>query len=296
LILKLSPVLAGTLVGATVSVAGMLVFAVASYLALAKEQFKEILGLSTIAMLGLMVSMAALGSEEAVMTALLLMLFHALAKALLFLGAGVLEKLEHAKSIEGMKGLIDRSPLMAVLLVGGFMSMTLPPFGLFVGKLLAIETIAAGLHAHPWLLVNLLGIALGGVLLSLLYFKVASALLSSDPDKLPDRTPLPFAFGWGLYLLAALSVGLIVVVAAHFFADAAFGFYLFTLPLLIGALLPLLFSKLARFDRVREYHCGEVNGFDSALFYYEPGAVIERRIFYGFSALFGAILLSGVIA
>ncbi len=296
LILKLSLVLGGTAVGVTVSITGMLIFAVASYLALARDQLKEILGLSTIAMLGLMVSMAAMGNKEGFDIALVLILFHALGKALLFLTAGLLEKEEHAKSIEAMKGLIDRSPRAALFLVAGFMTMALPPFGLFIGKLFAIEAVVAGIHDHPWLIVNLLGIVIGGVLITLLYFKVASALLSRDSDKAVEKRPVPLGFSWGLWTLLLLALVLMVSTASQFFAADMGSFVYFVLPLAAAALLPLLFSRLAMFDRAREYHCGEKADFDAAMVYFDSGETGYRRIYYGFTALFILILIAGVMA
>lgn len=86
LILKLSPAIAGTLTGALVGLTGVAVFAAAGFLALSRDAFKEILGYSTIALLGLMSGLAALGGDAA-KVAMLLMLFHALSKALLIFAA-----------------------------------------------------------------------------------------------------------------------------------------------------------------------------------------------------------------
>lgn len=296
LILKLSPVLAGSVIGGLVSVTGALVFAAASYLALSKEMLKEILGLSTIAMLGLMVSMAAIGSEEAVQIALILILFHALGKALLFMTAGVIEKTSHVKNIEEMKGLWGRSPSAVFFLLFGFMSMTLPPFGLFVGKVLALESIIEAMHGQPLLTANLLAVAVGSVLLTLLYFKIASALLSPDLSHRSERSAMGSGFAWGLYLLSFLILFVMMITLGALIAKTGIGYYAFGVPLAIAALLPLLFRRLARFDRAREYHCGEQSNFDAALLYYELSEERAGQLALFFGGLLCLMILAGVMS
>ncbi|WP_373015752.1 proton-conducting transporter membrane subunit, partial [Sulfuricurvum sp.] len=108
LILKLAPAWAETTLGDTFSAIGALVFVAASYLALSRSVFKEILGYSTVALLGLMMALAAIGTTESMALATVLMVFHALSKALLFLAAGVLEKRYHLKNVEDMAGIAHR--------------------------------------------------------------------------------------------------------------------------------------------------------------------------------------------
>lgn len=294
LILKLSPALAATAPGGMIALIGASVFVAASYLALSRTLLKEILGYSTIALLGLMMSLAAIGSEESRMLAMALMLFHALAKALLFLTAGVIEKLHHAKEITDMKGLVHRAPRSVFYMMFGFVSLTLPPFGLFMGKLFAITSVAALLREHPWLLAVLLGIVVGSVLLVLLYFKVASALLARPSDIVRgDGEEMPFGFSLPLLLLGVLTV----TAAAGFITIQSDGLLaLFALPLLFVALLPFLVRAMERFDRTQPYHCGEKEGFDAALVYFELSASARRLLYGGFGALFVLVALSGALS
>ncbi|MCK9374263.1 MAG: pesticidal protein Cry5Ba [Sulfuricurvum sp.] len=294
LILKLSPALGGTLLGEFLSVIGASVFVAASYLALSRFVFKEILGYSTIALLGLMISLAAIGTESSISIAMVLILFHALSKALLFLAAGVLEKQYHVKSIEEMKGMIQRAPKTVGYIVFGFVSLTLPPFGLFMGKLFAITSVTSILHERPWLLIVLLGMIVGSVLLVLLYFKVASALLSHPSDTvLTKREHLPFGYHIPLILLSFLilftAVGYTLVQNDRLLA-------LFALPLLIVFLLPIMIRAMERYDRIQPYHCGEKESFDAALVYFEPSVFTQRLIYWGFGAMFVALLLAGALS
>jgi ech hydrogenase subunit A len=294
LILKLAPAIAATLLGSILSITGALVFVAASYLALSRSLFKEILGYSTIALLGLMISLAAIGTEESMTLAMVLIVFHALSKALLFLSAGVLEKSFHLKNIEEMKGLAAVAPQSVRYIMFGFISLTLPPFGLFMGKLFAIESVAALLGEEPWLIIVLLAIILGSVLLVLLYFKVASALLSRPSDIFTgEAEKMPLGFRAPLILLTLLSLG---AAAAFLFQQNDTRLIIFLLPLLLLALLPWIVRKMEGFDRVNTYHCGEKESFDAALFYFEPSHRTAQFIYWGFGALFAAILLAGAFS
>ena len=294
LILKLAPALAMTLVGSLLSIIGALVFVAASYLALSRSVFKEILGYSTIALLGLMMSLAAIGDEQSMLLAQVLLLFHALSKALLFLTAGVLEKEHHVKDVEAMKGVVHRAPKSVGYIMFGFISLTLPPFGLFMGKLFAIASVASLLKSQPWLIVVLLGVILGSTLLVLLYFKVASALLSRPSDVVRSEAEvMPPGFGIPLMLLGGLillsGVGFIVIQNDSLLS-------LFALPLLLVVALPWIVRFLERYDRVAPYHCGEKEPFDAALVYFEPSAKIKQSIYWGCGALFCAVILGGALS
>jgi len=294
LLLKLAPALGATLPSTLLALFGALVFVAASYLALSRSLLKEILGYSTVALLGLMMSLAALGTPQSMQLAMALMLFHALAKALLFLSAGVLEKDFGLRDIEQMKGLVQRAPRSVGFLLFGFFSLTLPPFGLFMGKLFAIAAVAAALHTQPWLIVVLLGIAVGSVLLVMLYFKMAAALLATPPDTVPSaRETMPPGFGLPLALLALLSLA---AAGGYLVQQQNALLWLLALPVLVVALLPLLTRSLRRFDRVMPYRCGEKSDFDAALFYVAPSAAAARSLQWGFGVLFAAVALSGALA
>lgn len=294
MLLKFAPLLAGTLLGSAISVFGILVFVAASYAALSKVMFKEILGYSTIALLGLMMSMAAIGSEASMQIAMILMVFHALSKALLFLAAGVLEKVHHVKSIEAMKGLVQVAPKSVFFIIFGFMTLILPPFGLFMGKLFALQVIAENLMQAPWQIIVLLGIIIGGVLLALLYFKVVSALLSKASDLfMSEKERLGLGYSMPLLLLS-----LLIVLASIWLFKTQSGLpmsYLL-IPLLLVALVPLAYRRLESYDRTTEYHCGEKEAFDSALFYFDMRASMKRAMAWSFALLFVGLALAGVLS
>jgi len=294
LILKLAPVLASTSVGGIISIIGALVFITASYLALSRSVFKEILGYSTVALLGLMMSLAAIGTEESMNLAMVLILFHALSKALLFLSAGVLEKQHHAKNIEEMKGMVAHSPQTVSFILFGFMSLTLPPFGLFMGKLFAIESIASLLKEHPSYLIVLLSLIIGSALLVFLYFKVASALLSAPSDIVPSESiPIPAGYNIPLVLLA---FSIIIGAVGYIMIQQNIFVILLALPILFVFALPSIFRQMDGYDRSQPYHCGEKEMFDSALVYYEPSKEVQKMLYWGFGILFVGVAVVGALS
>lgn len=294
LILKLAPAWSETTLGDTFSAIGALVFVAASYLALSRSVFKEILGYSTVALLGLMMALAAIGTKESMALAMVLMVFHALSKALLFLAAGVLEKRYHLKNVEDMAGIAHRAPETIGYVMFGFISLTLPPFGLFMGKMFAIESVSSLLRERPILLIVLLGIIVGSALLVLLYFKVSSALISNSSDvEEREIEILPLGFRFPMMALSILAV----LTAAWFMLiqdDSAL--MLFLLPLIVILLLPRFIRKMDRYDRTQPYHCGEKEPFDAALVYYEPSARIKQLIYWSFGLLFVGVAFVGAFS
>ena len=81
-VIRLAPVLAGTLAGSLLSLVGGVTFCMASVVAVTQSNAKRVLAYSTIANLGLIVACAATGHPQAVWAAILLVIFHAVAKAL----------------------------------------------------------------------------------------------------------------------------------------------------------------------------------------------------------------------
>jgi ech hydrogenase subunit A len=294
LMLKLAPALAMTAVGGMISIIGALVFAAASYLALSRSVFKEILGYSTVALLGLMMALAAIGTKESISLAMGLMLFHALSKALLFLSAGVLERAHHVKNIEEMNGMVSRSPKAVGFILFGFVSLTLPPFGLFMGKLFAISSVASLLKEHPSNLIVLLALIIGSALMVLLYFKVASSLLSAPSDTVSsERIPIPNGFNIPLVLL---SFFIVFGALGYLIMQQNIFVVLLALPMLLVFALPGVVRRMDRYDRSQPYHCGEKEVFASAFVYYEPSSKVRQAIYWGFGVLFIGVALIGAFS
>jgi ech hydrogenase subunit A len=141
LVVKLAPIFHQTSVGMVVAMIGGLTFLSTSLLAIAQSDAKRVLAYSTIANLGLIILCAGVGSSEAVWAAILLIIFHAIAKCLLFLCVGSLENKSGSRNIESMDALIARSPMLAWLLLIGMAGMFLAPFGMLVSKWIVLRAL-----------------------------------------------------------------------------------------------------------------------------------------------------------
>lgn len=294
MILKLSPLLGANVLGETVSLIGALVFVSASVLALSRDVFKEILGYSTIALLGLMMSLAAIGTEESRNLTMALMVFHALSKALLFLAAGTLEKEHHAKTVTQMAGMAERSPAAVGFILFGFVSLTLPPFGLFMGKLFAIASIASLMSIEPFYLIVLLSLVVGSALLVLLYFKVASTLLAASSDVVSMQKK-KMATGY----VIPLSVLVIISIAGavdYLMKGPDISSAVLIIPLGVVMVVWALWRWTRGFDRTDVYFCGERGLFADAPMYYSLPLEAERMLQRIFAILFVLVALAGVMA
>jgi len=134
LLVKLSPVFHDTVAGLLLSLIGGVTFLVTSLVAVNQRNAKRVLAYSTIANLGLIVMCAGVGTAAAMWAAILLILFHAVAKALLFLAVGTTEHLIGSRDIEDMEGMVYRRPEMAAMLLVGILGMFLAPFGMLLSK------------------------------------------------------------------------------------------------------------------------------------------------------------------
>ncbi|MDP3464803.1 MAG: proton-conducting transporter membrane subunit [Sulfuricurvum sp.] len=317
-ILKISPALAGTAVGGVIALIGAISFLVSAALALREENFKKILAYSTISLLGLMILTASLGTPLSVLACMLLILFHGVSKAMLFMCAGVLEKKYHIKSIESVEGLINKAPILTSLIILGFLSISLPPFGVFFAKWIVYEG-GAGISG---LIVTLLlfFIAVGSVALTLLYFKTVGRFVANDDTKSSkeDYSYLASPLILGMFLLG-FSFFISPAIGGFFKENASFvvssvvpisgDFWGITLPfgrlefwhivaafLLLGV-APLLAAKirLKGIDKVKPYSCGEKIETSAYSFYFDPAKNIEKVANTVSAALFLLIILLGAL-
>lgn len=148
LVLRMAPAVQGTAVGLVVALVGGLTFVVASFAAITASDAKRVLAWSTVANLGLIVLCGGIGTNEAVWAGILLIIFHALAKCLLFLCVGVIEHKLHSRDIESMAGLIVTMPLVSVMMQIGMAGMFLAPFGMLISKWAVLKAVV---DASPFL-------------------------------------------------------------------------------------------------------------------------------------------------
>lgn len=139
LVIRLAPAFAGTMFSDYVALFGAFTFLAAAVLALSQSNGKKVLAYSTISNLGMIVACAGINTPAAMAAAVLLIVFHAISKALMFLCVGTIEQKIGSRDIEDMRGLISVMPKTAVVAVVGIVTMFLPPFGALLSKWMAVE-------------------------------------------------------------------------------------------------------------------------------------------------------------
>jgi ech hydrogenase subunit A len=148
LLLRVSPILNGSAAGVCVTCIGAITFLFASFIAISQSDAKRVLAYSTIATLGLIVMCAGIGTVNAAWSALLLIVFHAVAKSLLFLCVGVVDYKLDSRDIEDMDSLIVRMPKVAAMMNIGIAGMFLAPFGMVISKAVTLKALV---DVHPLL-------------------------------------------------------------------------------------------------------------------------------------------------
>ncbi|MBQ6370920.1 MAG: NADH-quinone oxidoreductase subunit L [Firmicutes bacterium] len=135
MIIKLSPVLGiSNFAGIMVMMVGGITFLFASCAAISQNNAKRVLAYSTIANLGLIVACGGVGTAEAVWAGIMLIIFHAITKSLLFLCVGTAEHHIGSRMIEDMDGLFVKMPRLAMCMIIGIAGMFLAPFGMLISK------------------------------------------------------------------------------------------------------------------------------------------------------------------
>jgi ech hydrogenase subunit A len=155
-IARFAPVFDGQLVGMLIALIGGVTFLVASCIAISQSNAKKVLAYSTIANLGLIVACAGVGTPEALWAAIFLIIFHAIAKSLLFLSVGTVEHRIGSRDIEDMTGLAAPMPRVGMMMLIGIAGMFLAPFGMLIAKWASIQAFSQAVPPFGMILVIIL--------------------------------------------------------------------------------------------------------------------------------------------
>ena len=139
IILRLAPVLQNTAASKVLTMIGGVSFLITALIAVSQRNAKKVLAYSTISNLGLIVACAGVNTDAAVWSALVLIIFHAVAKSLLFLCVGVIEYKVGSRDIEDMDYLIMRMPKLATCMLIGMAGMYIAPFGMVIAKFATLK-------------------------------------------------------------------------------------------------------------------------------------------------------------
>lgn len=136
LLLRLLPVLGGTAAWeATLMAVGGLTMLLGAWRALRQRDLKAILAYTTISVLGMVVALLGLGTEQAIEAALVLVVAHALYKGALFLVAGAIDHETGTRDVTLLGGLRREMPALAAAALLAACSMAGLPLTLgFVAK------------------------------------------------------------------------------------------------------------------------------------------------------------------
>ncbi len=180
---------------------------IAAAAAIIETDFKRILAYSTVSQIGYIFLGFSLATPAGISGSLLFILMHGLAKAGLFLCAGIVIHATHKRDIREMGGLIRTMPVTAFsFLFCAFSVIGIPPFGGFFSKFLVIMgTLNAG---QTWLAATSLFTAVLTMVYLLKVFNMV--FLGEAKEPAPEKTP---AMVGVVALLAGLSFAAGILVA-----------------------------------------------------------------------------------
>jgi ech hydrogenase subunit A len=318
LVLRLAPVITGTKVGLMVASVGGVTFLIGSLAAITASEAKRVLAWSTVANLGLVVLCGGVGTSQAVWAGVLLIVFHAVAKCLLFLCVGVVEHKLHSRNIEDMSGLVLYMPHVAVMMLIGMAGMSLAPFGVLISKWAVLRAVV---DACPLLSVF---IVFGSAATLFFWVKWMGKLVEVERPQERAVNEISLDESVALYSLSAvtfLACLLFPLLSAQFVEPYVAGIYgqsgslgqgnLFIMALLMGVvmLFPLSFLSHGRGVTLVEPYLGGANIPGSPRFSGSGGAV-ERVVLHNYylggvlnqtrlsrtGEVWGAVLLAVMIA
>ncbi|MCL4473218.1 MAG: hydrogenase 4 subunit F [Actinobacteria bacterium] len=183
---------------------GVLSIGISAFIIIVQKNYKRLFAYSSIEHMGI----AALGfgfGGLGTFAALLHMIYHSLAKSILFFSAGNIFLKYSSTKIRNVKGVLSALPATSVILLIGFLAITgMPPFGIFLTE---FYILSAGMGAH-------LPVVIAVLLLLVLVFAgflkhIAGMTFGRDPEPLPAGesnflTVLPPLALLGLFVAAGL--------------------------------------------------------------------------------------------
>jgi ech hydrogenase subunit A len=146
---------------------------------------KKVLAYSTIGSLGLIGGCAGIGTPELAWAGVMIIIFHALAKGLLFLTVGTIENRLYTKNMENFDALLSLMPRVSSLILLGVAGMFVAPFGLVVAKWTAIRAFleVPGGQGALMVLIMAFGSSLTIFYWGKLLIKVMSARTQTDYER-----------------------------------------------------------------------------------------------------------------
>jgi len=131
------------------------------------------------------VACAGVGSVETMWAGIFLIIFHAVAKSLLFLCVGTIEHKLGSRDIEDMDNLAVKIPGLTVMVMIGICGMFIAPFGMLISKWAALK---AFINIHSYIgPVLILLISYGSAVTVFFWTKWAGKIIALNRRSLPEH-------------------------------------------------------------------------------------------------------------
>ena len=213
MLLRLAPSIKGTPLTAIISFGGAFTFMLTAVLAIRQRVSKRVLAYSTIGNLGLITLCIGVNTPLSYSAAVALLIFHSVAKGLLFMGAGVVENKIGSRNIEDWEGLLGRLPLTTTVMIVGMLSMFIPPFGMLLGKLVAVDAIAS---SPLYLSLPLIILVVIGSAATTFYYAKWIGYMTVTPNSLAKRRDELLDHTYKISLLGLLTIDVVISLGVAF--------------------------------------------------------------------------------
>ncbi|MDD4940220.1 MAG: proton-conducting transporter membrane subunit, partial [Candidatus Omnitrophica bacterium] len=189
---------------------GFVSLVISSGFILVQKDLKRLLAYSSIEHVGIISIGFGLGTPLAVCGALLHVLNHALAKSLMFFGAGNIVSLYKKHNMNAIRGVIKALPFTGIMLLLGLFALCgFPPFCVFVSEILIlIAAFTNGSYLTAAVLLLFLSVIFGAFIYhfgKMLFGNLPKGMVSSG-EPLSGKLAFLFLF----FLICVLGIGLIL--------------------------------------------------------------------------------------
>jgi hydrogenase-4 component F len=183
---------------------GLVSVVVAAFFLSRQKDIKRMFAYSSIEHMGIVTFAFGMGGPVAAFAGLLHMTVHSLTKSAIFFTVGHATQKTGTQNMDGIRGLIERSPVLGWGLVLATLAILgVPPFGVFTSEFMVLTT---AMHEHSWatpFLLVALGVAFAAVfgkVQPMVFGETTAARLPHPPALLPVFVHLGIVLMLGLYI------------------------------------------------------------------------------------------------
>ncbi|MCD6140091.1 MAG: cation:proton antiporter [Thermococcus sp.] len=183
-----------------------------------QKDVKRLIAYSTIMHMGYLFMAVGLGTELGLQAALFHLVNHSIAKALLFLAAGIFIHAIGSRNIEDLSGVGRRMPIATFSLAIATLSLVgIPPLNVFFSKLLLFNAFIDKNLILAWILV------ISSVIALIAYMRIFYVIWFGKPkEDIKTKEPLSMSLTCLLLALTCLAIGLMApTIVDNFIAPAA---------------------------------------------------------------------------